>query len=164
MGNQEEYLRISASSKKVTRILMISGGVAFIVGVLLWQYGAFTAPTSELTYSAYYLSLVVMPLGFFAAIFGLYGWIGTFIADLAASKGRSWGAFFWLTILFSPIIMWIIAASVSPQAGSAAYVAPTKSGTPDSAEQLKKLAALRDEGILTKAEFEAKKKELLDRI
>jgi hypothetical protein len=31
-------------------------------------------------------------------------------------------------------------------------------------EQIRKLAKLRDDGILTEEEFEAKKKELLDRI
>ena len=90
--------------------------------------------------------------------------LSALIAEMAEAKGRSWAAFFWLSVLFSPLIMWIIAAAISPFAGSAAYVAPPQSGNPDSTEQLRKLAELRDEGILTKAEFEAKKKELLDRI
>lgn len=51
----------------------------------------------------------------------------------------------------------IITEENSPQAGSASYVAPTQSGALDSPEQLKNLAELREAGILTKAEFEAKK-------
>lgn len=165
MGNQKDYLQVSASSKKATRLLMITGAATFAVGVFLLLFGAFTAPASDLTYFAYYLSLVVLPVGFLAGLFGLYGWIGTFIADLAASKGRSWGAFFWLTILFSPIIMWIIAASVSPLPGSATYISPvSESLKPDVSDQLKKLSELHKEGILTDKEFEAKKKEFLDRL
>ena len=44
----------------------------------------------------------------------------------------------------------------------AAPVAPVQEvSTNDSIEQLKKFADLRDQGILTDAEFEAKKKQLL---
>ncbi len=39
--------------------------------------------------------------------------------------------------------------------------APAQPATDDSIEQIKKLAELRDQGILTDAEFEAKKKQLL---
>jgi Short C-terminal domain len=37
-------------------------------------------------------------------------------------------------------------------------------GKPDPYEQLRKLDELRDQGVLTDAEFEAKKKQLLDRL
>jgi hypothetical protein len=65
--------------------------------------------------------------------------------------------------------MLIIAASISPIPGSAAYVSPEGKNPEDKDQldqtvQLRKLAELRDSGILTKAEFDAKKKELLDRI
>ncbi len=42
--------------------------------------------------------------------------------------------------------------------------APTVAAPPDPMEQLQKLAHLRDQGILTAAEFEAKKAELLSRM
>jgi hypothetical protein len=41
---------------------------------------------------------------------------------------------------------------------------PAAAGAPDPIEQLKKLAELRDAGVLTAAEFEAKKRELLSRM
>lgn len=47
-------------------------------------------------------------------------------------------------------------------AGQQAATTPTQApATDDSIEQIKKLADLRDQGILTDAEFEAKKKQLL---
>lgn len=48
-------------------------------------------------------------------------------------------------------------------AASPSTVEPTQSAQPDVAEQLKKLASLRDAGILTDEEFAAKKAELLAR-
>lgn len=103
-------------------------------------------------------------IGFFILLLG----INSLIADLAKSKGRSWAAFFWLSILFSPLIMWIIAATVSPLPGSAAYLAPvvatSNPGSPDIAKEIEKLGSLKVQGLITEAEFEAKKKELLDRI
>ncbi len=39
--------------------------------------------------------------------------------------------------------------------------APSAPATDDAIEQIKKLAELRDQGILTEAEFDAKKKQLL---
>ena len=46
--------------------------------------------------------------------------------------------------------------------GSASDAVAASSGDP--AEQLRRLAALRDEGVITPEEFEAKKAELLDRM
>lgn len=46
----------------------------------------------------------------------------------------------------------------------AAPVAPASTGSVDVADQIKKLADLRDAGVLTDAEFDAKKQELLGRI
>lgn len=48
----------------------------------------------------------------------------------------------------------------APAAAEAAE-APTASSEPDVANQIRKLAELRDEGLLTDEEFDAKKKELL---
>lgn len=115
-------------------------------------------------YFTYFIGLIGVWVGFFILLLG----INSLIADLAKSKGRSWAAFFWLSILFSPLIMWIIAATVSPLPGSAAYLAPvvatSNSGSPDIAKEIEKLGSLKEKGLITKAEFEAKKKELLDRI
>ena len=50
-------------------------------------------------------------------------------------------------------------AAPAPQATPAA--APAASSTDDAIAQIKKLAELRDQGILTDAEFDTKKKQLL---
>lgn len=107
------------------------------------------------------IAVLIIPILIY---FGLAGLIG----DLAKTKGRSWAAFYWLSILLSPLIMWIIAASVSPAPGSSAYVAPNNSlkttESTDIAKEIEKLGSLKEQGLITKAEFEAKKKELLDRM
>lgn len=102
------------------------------------------------------------------ALFGISLTLCALIADMARSKGRNWAAFFWLSILFSPLIMWIIAATISPLPGSSQFIpAPPDSTTSeflDPANEIKKLGELREQGLITKGEFESKKKELLDRI
>ena len=107
---------------------------------------------------------MIMILGFITLLIGLC----FLIADMAQAKGRSWLAFFLLSLLISPLITWLIAASLSPLPGSAEYVAPAESREPQNAEslpqQIEKLGELRDKGLITQKEFAEKKKELLDRM
>ena len=166
MNSNFSYQETSNKIRKTTVKLTVVGLAILALGTLFFLIGGFTPGGPSWAYAMVYASFGMMPFGFLLAILSLWGAIGCVIADSAASKGRSWQAFFWLTILCSPILMAIIAASVSPLPGSAAYVGPSATGTKplDSTDQLRKLADLRDQGILTKAEFELKKKELLDRI
>jgi hypothetical protein len=64
--------------------------------------------------------------------------------------------------------MWIIVEAISPLPGSVAYSSPELvtrvSVAPDLTEQIKKLGDLRDQGLITDQDFEAKKNELLNRI
>lgn len=65
----------------------------------------------------------------FALLVGFFiAWIGRLIANAAQNKGRSWLAFFWLSILVSPIIMGIIVA-VLPALPGTAQTAPPRSAT-----------------------------------
>ena len=144
-----------ASSK-----LVLWGLISAVVGLILYWVGAFIP-------NAYFL----FPIGGFIGILGLITLlIGLcfLIADMAQAKGRSWLAFFLLSLLISPLITWLIAASLSPLPGSAEYVAPAASREPQNAEslsqQIEKLGELRDKGLITQKEFAEKKKELLDRI
>jgi uncharacterized membrane protein YdbT with pleckstrin-like domain len=57
---------------------------------------------------------------------------------------------------------WQADAMVDHQRSTAATAIPVS--TPDVADQIAKLATLRDQGAITTAEFEAKKAELLDRM
>jgi hypothetical protein len=108
-----------------------------------------------------WLSPVLVILGLLLVALSL----AALIADLAEHKGRSWAAFFWLSILVGPLIMSIVAASVRPFPDSPGYVSPRVAlDRPDAADQIKKLSDLQKEGIITKAEFAAKKKDLLDRM
>lgn len=83
------------------------------------------------------------------------------IARVAQKKGRSWAAFWWLTILAGPIIMGIVVAAISPINSSVA--APTQPIVPNTvAGQIEKLAALKEQGHLTEEEFAAEKRKLLN--
>ena len=158
----------SSISKRVAVISSILFGVTAIAGGIAWLIDwnvNFGLPIGReidmINLSVGMMFWQFLPL----ELIVLYVALVALIADMAKRKGRSWAVFFWLALLFSPLIMWIIAASISPLPNSEAYVAPPanqQSGNVDSTEQLKKLAELREAGILTKAEFEAKKKELLD--
>ncbi|MFM1954642.1 MAG: hypothetical protein RL118_833 [Actinomycetota bacterium] len=49
----------------------------------------------------------------------LFVWIPALIANRALAKGKSWDAFFWLSALVSPLIMWIIAEASTDTRGMA---------------------------------------------
>ena len=86
--------------------------------------------------------------------------LSTLIADTAKRKGRSWAAFFWLSVLVSPVIMGIIVASL----GQRSELDFPESGKPTKDERslesrLMELQELKDKGLLSDNEFnEAKKK------
>lgn len=90
---------------------------------------------------------------------GIFALIGYLIANAAERKGRSWATFFWLSILVSPLLMGIIIAVLPSQNGTA-----SNSNQIDPSQQLERLSELKKQGVLTQSEFDAKKKELLDRI
>jgi hypothetical protein len=85
--------------------------------------------------------------------------IGERIATSAERKGRSWSAFYWMSVLLSPIISVIIVATL-PSGKN--VPGPVNDSRPDEIENIRRLAQLRDDGILTEDEFQAKKKSLLN--
>ena len=137
--------------------------IALLVGAALLVFALILSFIGQAA-SVFWIAYVTIPSGVIGILLVIFSLAGL-IADMAQSKGRSWAAFFWLSILLSPLIMWIVAASVSPLPGSREYVSPgVAPDAPDTTEQIKKLSDLQKDGILTKAEFEAKKKDLLDRM
>lgn len=140
--------------------------------------GAYKTSETQKSNSVVFLVIIWAGIGFlfslsaenplpgisFGAIFGaLLGWASSAIGRMAEKKGRSYYAFFWLSALINPILMWIIAAAISKQ--PAARTSPAAINTHDEAtDQIAKLGALKEQGLITKAEFDAKKRELLDRI
>ena len=58
---------------------------------------------------SYTIFLIAFPIFVILPLFGL---LGALIADKAKSKGRSWNSFFWLSILVSPLVMFIIVSAI----------------------------------------------------
>ena len=103
-----------------------------------------------------------------SADFSTFAFVGLFLLDLgfcfyvaetAKAKGRSWAVFFVLCLLVSPILIWIVAASLSPVSNKSAQAADT-----EPMAQIKQLADLLAQGILTQEEFDKKKAVLLERL
>jgi hypothetical protein len=77
------------------------------------------------------------------SILGFFVLWGGFIGEAAQRKGRSFWAFFWLSVLVSPIIMGIIVAAISPLADSAAVrESPSTKKCPECAELIKAEASV----------------------
>ena len=100
---------------------------------------------------------------FGAAIGSVFSALAIAIGRTAEQKGRSFDAFFLLSIIFSPVIMGIIAVSLGPVSSQRTNTAAVKEST-DVPDQIKKLSELMEQGIITKEEFETKKQQLLERI
>lgn len=107
-------------------------------------------------------------LSLFALVATTFALLSEAIARVAEEKGRSYRAFLLLSLVVSPIIMGIVTAAISPTPGSKRYITPLATdGDLDSTTgfgQIEKLGALAAQGLITQAEFEAKKKEILARL
>lgn len=84
--------------------------------------------------------------GLFSFVFfvlSVYALIGGFVAKAAFRKGRSYYAYFWLSVLINPAVMAIAVAVIAPRAGSivAERENPSKK-CPDCAELIKKEATV----------------------
>ena len=111
------------------------------IGLALLLVGAAWALTYYVSGTGLPLpALGALNLGFAVAfeILGLFAVLGGVIGHAAQRKGRSFWAFFWLSVLFSPIIMGIIVAVISPLSDSpAATEAPGNKKCPECAELIK---------------------------
>ena len=128
------------------RQLSNEGQAANRIGLAMMLVGAAWAAT-------YYVSGGELPfpelgsrnLGFFVVfvILGFFAVVGGLIGAAAQRKGRSFWAFFWLSVLVSPIIMGIIVAVISPLADSAAVrESPSSKKCPECAELIKAEASV----------------------
>jgi hypothetical protein len=137
------------------------GGLALIAGLSLITLGAFLAlyivyvfihiclDIAELIQSTYTAQIIVRPSG-------------TGQAKVQTSASR----LDWQQTLDSWVERELVenkAAAVDP-AEIVAPEEPTTTESTDIPEQIRKLGELRDAGVLTEEEFEAKKKDLLDRM
>jgi ABC-type uncharacterized transport system permease subunit len=103
---------------------------------------------------------------FLGAMIGLFvSAISALIANTAERKGRSYVTFFMLSLLFSPIVMGIISATMSTDVKLSQAVpksADVQTGSKSTSSKLKELQELRDSGLITQKEFDTKKKSLLE--
>lgn len=133
----------------------------FVIGILVILISQLLAFSGFGSFFVLILNTIGVYLSTFVAI-------SAYIADVARSKGRSWNAFFWISLLVTPIVMGIIAATISPLPDSKKYFPESSiedSKVPqDVALEIEKLGALKEKGLITLGEFNAKKKELLNRI
>jgi hypothetical protein len=109
-----------------------------------------------------YFVYIVLTLAFLIGC--LFALIGLVIADIAERKGRSWDAFFWLSVLVSPILMWIIVATIKSDKQVVSHQAATSPVEVTVTSKLQELQNLLDSKLITEEEFEIKRKELLGRI
>lgn len=86
-------------------------------------------------------------------------WLAGLVADQAVRKGRSWAAFYWLSIFVTPLLTWLVVATLAEKQGATTTTNPLQE---DVAKSLSNLAALRESGDLTDEEFSAAKKKLLE--
>ena len=110
----------------------------------------------------YYFGYVYQFLVFILGLLTISLAFSILIADTAKRKGRSWAAFFWLSVLVSPVIMGIIVASL----GRPNDRDPAESREPAKSEQsleskLMELQNLKEKGILSNDEFDKAKKKAL---
>jgi len=134
--------------------------IASIGGSLTLLFTAFP----YICLSGYYSSSL-QPLAWVVFGFTIYMAIVLVAAHLiglaAESKNRSRVAFFWMTLLIGPVIPGIIVAVIRPSDANSSLGEANKSLAKNDFEEL---TILYSNGLITKAEFEAKKKELLDRL
>lgn len=96
-----------------------------------------------------------MPIIIFWVLFAII------VGAIAGSRGRSAVGWFLFSILLSPLLGILFVALAPSRKPVEVIAAPAR---PDPTTQIRELAALRDSGALTTAEFEAKKAELLARV
>ena len=83
------------------------------------------------------------------------------VANQAEQAGRSWIAFFWLSALISPLITWLVVATLKPLGKGDLAGKPS---APSLEKKLRELSELLEKGLITQSEFDQKKAELLDKL
>jgi len=131
-------------AKKYTRNLYLFP--IFGIGFLVYGYvfGPYVLP-------GYYFVVPVLSFIWFG-----FGYIAISIANLAVSKGRSWLAFFWLSILLSPLLTWLILASVKSDSSDV-----KQNETNKLSEELVKLEKLHKSGAIDDEEYKRAKAKII---
>jgi hypothetical protein len=102
-------------------------------------------------------------LAFSFLLFGLsvgvaFALFASAVANKAEEAGRGWLSFFWLSLFISPLITWLIVATLKPAIGTPAESTSRVDTLESKLEELKRM---KEKGLISQAEFdEAKKKSL----
>ncbi len=104
-------------SARILAAVVVAFGATLVVFVKSFALSALAgALDSWISDSTQYLVFA----GVIFSVIGLLNvWIPSLIAYRAMQKGKSWDAFFWLSALVSPLIMWIIAEASADTRGMA---------------------------------------------
>ena len=107
-------IRIKAFFAAKAKATWMSFGLAFLLQLVITLFLTFVLGQYRLALVAdnpaiWVLLTVIVS---FAVI-----WIPALVANRALAKGKSWDAFFWLSIFVSPLLMWIIAEASTDTRG-----------------------------------------------
>ena len=140
---QKEISEQSKRYRKRIKLVLLSAPIFYVLAIVAAVAGA--------SVSMLFFSLSVIML-----ILGIFGQFGAWIADVAESKGRSWKAFFWLSILISPLITGLIVSSIRGEDSFTNNQAPSTL-----ADELSKLESLKKSGAISDEEYKVAKTKIL---
>lgn len=140
----EENLRRREIYRSVVRFPVRLGMIGFI---LLGFGSALQQKMPDGIYEVF-----VMLIVYFITLFGS---VAIKIADIAEKKDRSWVSFFWLSILISPLITWLIVAVLNNDVRNDIQ-------TSTIAVQIAELNSLFQSGAIDEDEYKKAKAKLLD--
>lgn len=132
--------------RRVLKILLLSTPVLYALSL-----ASFFLPNSDGALGTFLFSISIIVL-----IVGIFGQFGAWIADTAESKGRSWKAFFWLSLLISPLITGLIVATIR---GNESINKVQSQGS--MADELSKLESLYKSGAIGEDEYKKAKSKIL---
>lgn len=125
--------------------------IGYMVGMAFFSYA-----------DLLWVFFVIMGFAMGAIVFGL----SHAVASQAVLKGRKYDQFFLLSVLISPLICFLIVASMSSP-NSVAESVKTNKPNMDSdlgvAEKIEALSQMKEKGLISEAEFLAKKADLLSK-
>ncbi len=151
--NKNGTYRVSTRDK-IYSVLAV-GGLFALIGFIIFEMLNEGNNESYRPLQHFLITLLATVVGLAIGAFAMV------IATAAENKERNYLAFFAMSLFISPFLAAVIVATLPPKTASS----PQSGDTPkDTVSEIKKLKGLMNDGILTQAEFEKKKKELLERM
>ncbi|AVG24245.1 hypothetical protein C3B54_111297 [Pontimonas salivibrio] len=168
-GQEKEQRRREARVEK--RKLLRAQGVEFatsstkgtnmVLFVILFSIVAIAISVTAFSFYSY-VSVVITVL--VAGVLGLIlAVLSAMVADMAELSNRSWLSFFWLSLLISPLVTWLVVAALKP-ASTPNQIGQSAGPNQSPLEQIEKLGSFLREGLISQEEFDKKKASLLDEI